>query len=551
MTKKNTREPVRERGNNHEKACYPCPSCGPKGRKKTQVAAGITPTPVVLLPYQQRWLADQSDVKVCEKSRRVGISWAEASEAVLYSAVEVGGDDTHYIGYNHEMAREFINDCATWARHFQKAAGAVQEFLYKDEDKDILSYRINFASGHEIVAHSSRPKNLRGKHGVVVIDEAAFHDDLEGLKAAAIALLMWGGKLRIISTHFGEDNPFNSLVKEIRERKWPYSLHRITFDDALTDGLYKRICLVQGKEWSQEAEVAYRQGMMDKYGESADEELFCIPSKGSGSWIPQAAIEQCMDPSVPVVRLECPADFALKSDDYRTSFVRQWLEENVLPLAKLLDKNQNHYFGEDFGRTGDLTVFWPLAEEKMLRYRTPFVIELGNVPFRQQEEILFALVDALPRFCGGAMDARGNGQALAEFAMQRYGERVQQVMLTAEFYRENCPPYKAALEDRTIIMPKSSDVLNDHRQVVMERGVASISDGGRQKGTDGKQRHADTFVAAMLAWFARSKPYQPVEYTSALRRKADGGEPVAGASFAHDDDYHVERGYGHHAGASY
>ena len=32
-----------------------------------------------------------------------------------------------------------------------------------DERSDILAYRIRFASGHKIVALSSRPSNLRGK----------------------------------------------------------------------------------------------------------------------------------------------------------------------------------------------------------------------------------------------------------------------------------------------------------------------------------------------------------------------------------------------------
>src|SRR4051812_17477820 len=82
---------------------------------------------------------------------------------------------------------------------------------------------------------------------------------------------------------------------------------------------------------------------------------------------------------------------------------------------------------------------------------TPFVVELRNIPFEQQRQILFYIVDRLPRFRAGKLDARGNGQFLAEVAMQRYGAtRIEQVMLTAEWYRANMPPYKAAFEDDTI-----------------------------------------------------------------------------------------------------
>ncbi len=42
--------------------------------------------PVVLMPYQQRWVADTSPLKVMEKSRRTGITWAEASDNVLTAA---------------------------------------------------------------------------------------------------------------------------------------------------------------------------------------------------------------------------------------------------------------------------------------------------------------------------------------------------------------------------------------------------------------------------------------------------------------------------------
>ena len=31
--------------------------------------------PAVLMPYQQRWVADTSPLKVIEKSRRTGITW--------------------------------------------------------------------------------------------------------------------------------------------------------------------------------------------------------------------------------------------------------------------------------------------------------------------------------------------------------------------------------------------------------------------------------------------------------------------------------------------
>src|ERR1700719_441856 len=210
----------------------------------------------VLLPYQVRWIADTAAVKVAEKSRRVGITWAEAADAAL-SAAAISGMDTWYLGYNRDMAREFVETAAAWARQFNKAARAIEEIALEDERRDLLAYRIRFSSGRKIVALSSRPSNLRGKQGRAVIDEAAFHDDLRGLLKAALAFTMWGGLVRVISTHNGAANSFNELVNEIRAGRKHYSLQRITIDDALGDGLYHRICSKLGRKWSSANEAQW------------------------------------------------------------------------------------------------------------------------------------------------------------------------------------------------------------------------------------------------------------------------------------------------------
>lgn len=477
----------------------------------------------VLLPYQKRWIKDEATIKVVEKSRRVGISWAEAADDALYAA-SAKGDDVWYIGYNKDMALEFINDCGHWARHYELAASSMEEVVIDDEDKDILSYRIKFSSGKRITALSSRPTNLRGKQGRVVIDEAAFHDDLPGLIKAAIALTMWGGQVRIISTHDGDDNPFNELIQDIRAGKRPYSLHRVTLDEALDQGLYKRICEILGREWSEEGETAWRQELIDSYGEDAEEELFVIPSRGSGVYLTRALVESCMDPDIPVLRWSCPKGFAELPEHIRQAAANDWCEEHVLPVLSALNPKLATYYGEDFGRSGDLTIIMPLQEQQNLHYRTPCIIELRNVTFEQQKQVLFYVVDRLPRFMGGAMDARGNGQYLAEVAMQEYGAaRIQQVMVSTEWYREAMPRYKAALEDKTITLAKDADILNDHRAVRMEKGVARVPENMRSKGSDSGQRHGDAAIAGAMAIYAvNTTPYYEPEYQSLGKRHFAG-----------------------------
>src|SRR5579862_2023726 len=217
-----------------------------------------------LLPYQRKWISDRAQVKVCEKSRRVGITWCEAADRALAAAAK-DGIDTWYIGYNKDMALEFVETAAWWAREFDRVARRIEEIAVEDNARDILAYRVRFASGHKIVALSSRPSNLRGKQGCAVIDEAAFHEDLDGLLKAALAFTMWGGSVRVISTHNGAASAFNELVGDIRAGRKPYSLHRITLGEAVTQGLYKKIAAHRKREWSPEAEAAWVREVEDFY----------------------------------------------------------------------------------------------------------------------------------------------------------------------------------------------------------------------------------------------------------------------------------------------
>jgi phage FluMu gp28-like protein len=480
----------------------------------------------VLLGYQKRLLTSTArhSVTVVEKSRRTGATWALGAQAVLTAGSKrsAAGMDTMYIGYNLDMAREFIDVCGMWAKAFNKIAFAAEEFLFPDgtgsdgADRHIQAFRIRFASGFEIVALTSKPRSLRGRQGFVIVDEAAFHDDLKELLKAALAFLIWGGKVCIISTHDGEDNAFNELIQDIRTGKKKYSLIRFDFDDALEDGLYQRVCLRTGQTWTPELEAEWRASILADYGDAADEELFCIPSKGSGTFLPSSLIRSRMGDGVPVLRLECPDDFVFRPEADRISFINDWLEDHVAPLLKDLDKRQRHVFGEDFARVADLSVIWPFAIARDLRLDTPFTIELRNVPYEQQKQILFYVIKGLPRFSGGAMDATGNGAYLAEVAQQEFGEHmIEPVHFSQGWYRDNTPKFKAAFEDGDIrTIPRDDDTLNDLRAFKQIKGVAQIPSDQRtlDKAKAGRKRHGDAGIACLLGHYASERDVPEYDY---------------------------------------
>jgi len=477
--------------------------------------------PAVLLPYQQKWVADDAQLKVGPKSRRIGLTWAESADDVLIAGADksAGGQNVYYIGYNQDMGLEFIEACGMWAKAYNYAATEIEEGIWAEdeEDKFIKTFTIRFPeSGHRIVALSSRPANLRGKQGVIVLDEAAFHMALDELLKAALALLIWGGKVRVISTHDGEENAFNQLVNDIENGVRKGSVHRTTFKEAVDQGLYRRVCMRLGKDWNQTEEEAWIKDVYDFYGDAATEELDVIPKAGSGSYIPSILIEQSMY-DAPVLRLAYKDDFSAMAEHLRRIDVDSWINENLDPLLDGLNGNLDHVYGQDFARTGHKSVIVPMMLSKNLTRWVPFVLEMHKVPTRQQEQILWHIIKRLPRWQAGAMDATGNGETLAEYTADEFGSRVEPIKLNDAFYGANMPVFKSAIEDGLVKFPRHADIRRDMRSISVVKGIPKLNKESEYEGSDGLKRHGDTAVAIFLAYYASLQSHGEIDFTEVPR----------------------------------
>ena len=469
--------------------------------------AAVSKVPHILLPYQARWHRDKSIVRICRKGRRVGFTWgAWAAEAAGEAALASGGMDQFYMGYNQGMAAEFIGDCATFARWYglicSKVDVGLQQVVIDDEKRDIVTYKIKFASGHKIEALSSMPHNWRGRQGHARIDEAGHHQKLKPVITGALAYRIWGGRISIGGTLNGEDDEFTDLLKSVEKGSLPWSLHTVTFTQAIRDGLYKRICLVTKQPWSPEAEAKFIAEVRADYpsAEFADQELECIPVRGSGAFFSRLLLEKCADSSCDVLRIAKPADFVL--DPQRLAITQQWFEDVVAPRIALLPPDQRTVFGQDFGRNGDLSVIVVGQKSTGLGWRTPLRIELRTIPFDCQWLIVKLLGRTLPLFAHAKFDARGNGQSHAEAAVQEFGpSRVERVMFTPKWYDEHWPKYHHAYEDGEIETFGDEDWIQDHRSVILVNGQARVSE-ARIKGSDGHDRHGDAAIAGLLMWAA-------------------------------------------------
>jgi phage FluMu gp28-like protein len=513
--------------------------------------------PKVLLGYQGKTveLLESTGVRVLfiEKSRRIGETWALASYAVLRAAraKDAGGMDAMYISYSQEMTREFVDACAMWARAYSIAAADADEFLFADQNpadptdtRSIQAFRIRFASGFEIVALSSAPRTLRGKQGLVIIDEAAFVDNLKELLKAALAFLMWGGQVVVCSTHNGTENAFNEEVQKILAGRSKYKHLKIDFDMALMDGLYQRICLVTGEEWSPAAEAVWRQDIIDFYGEGADEELFCIPTMGTGAWLTAPLIEARMTllpEEAPIIRIDLPDDFLHRPELERRHLMAPHVEA-VQKALKGLNPRWLHAFGYDPARLADPAIMGLLAIDGLLKRRSALTVEMRRVPFQEQFAIASDILGVAPRLIGAAIDATGMGMQLAEDLGRKFGLRedeessglVWAIKLNPGWYNEHLPPLKTAFEDGSIALVRDADHLGDLRLVKIIRGVPQVPPERTDQKVDAgdgpkKKRHGDFAVMLGLAHFASRMQWHeygyqavPTSTTAASPQGSDG-----------------------------
>lgn len=494
-----------------------------KSRKKTN-------TYDIFLPYQKEWLEDRSDLKIIEKNRRCGISWTDSADSVLDAAPANGWTNTYYMSFNKDNCRQYIEDAGEWAKKLGYAVSEIieeEEPLLDDEEKSITTYRITFSSGAEIMGLPGVSRSLRSKQGNVVIDEAAFFDDLDSVLQAAKALVMWGGRIRVISTHNGDDNPFNILIKNIRsgkEKEW--SLHRITFREAMAQGLYQRICLKQGRKWTPEADKEFMDKMYRIYGDNPDEELDVIPRASGDRYFGRGLLDHATADadSYDIRRLECSDSFLHKNESFKNREIEKFFNQEVRPVLGALEGQV--FGGNDFGRSGDLTTYWFAEEVSKTQLAVRLIVEIKNAPFEQQQLFNDYVTDWLSerkKFGGLAIDSRGNGQQIGEHAMLRHPGASIQVMETNAWYAKYGTDLHGLMESGDFTVPDDETIKADFALVVLKNGIPTIP-AVRTSDRDSKgKRHGDGASAAMLcvcAWRECAADPAPSFFVAEKKKKS-------------------------------
>jgi len=435
--------------------------------KRTTEASGK-----YFLPYQQAWVRDASPLKIMEKSRQVGISYADAYDSVVKAALRGARHDVWISSRDEAQARLYLNDCAAWARILELGARTLKLRVLPD-DEGGSAQALEFASGRRIYSLSSNPNALAGKRGHVKLDEFALHQDQRLLYRVAKPT-MWGGQLCIISTHRGALSVFNEILRGIRERgnAMGWSLHSVPLERAVSDGIVERINAKRGTTESRES------FMRRLRAECLDErqwlqEYCCVPCAVHEEFLSPELLAACTEPN------------CLRTIEY--------LGQCPNPI----------YLGVDVARRKDLCVIdagESIGDVVWDRLR----IELLDQPFDRIEMELYRLLELAPvqRAC---IDATGLGLQLAERARQRFGWKAEPVVFTAAVKEELAFTFKADLERRQVRLADDEPL---RRDLLSLRKETTQSGRPRFAGSS-EDSHCDRFWAKALRQHAARRPVGP------------------------------------------
>jgi len=429
----------------------------------------------LLLRYQRAWVLDPARIKLMEKSRQIGISWASAYSMVRRKSLAGARYDGWVSSRDEIQARLFLEDCKHFAGILNTAVRDLGVQLVENEK----TYVLEFANGCKINSMSSSPDAQAGKRGDRLLDEFALHKDPRKLYAIAYPGITWGGQLEIVSTHRGSHNFFNEIITEIREKGNPkkISLHRVTLEDALEDGFLWRLQqkLSPEDERQEMDESAYfdfiRGGCADE--ESFLQEYMCVPADDASAFLSYDQIASC-------------------EYDRNPANLSDWSD-----LSDLSDRPL--YIGVDVGRKHDLTVIWVNSFEGE-RHLCRRLICLAGMKFSAQEEVLYRFL-ALPNMRRCCIDATGLGMQLAERAQEKFGSyRVEGVKFSGPVKEDLAYPFRAAFEDLNLRIPFDPKLRADLRAVKKETTAAGNIRFSADRGENG---HSDRFWAGALAIHAR------------------------------------------------
>ena len=434
------------------------------------------------LPYQKRWIQDDSPMKLYAKSRRIGITYATSYRANAKCLRKPGF--TQWVTSRDELtAREFVTDyVAKWAKASNVVCKGLagDRFEVVDELHGIRAFAVDYSNGSRIISLSSTPEAFAGKGGDVLIDEADLHKDSGKVIDMALPCTTWGGQLEMVSAlsvDGGPATPFYKMLEDARRgNPMGWSLHETTIEDAVREGFVRRLSAVTGTPLDDDAWLASMRAKC-RTQDAWDTQYMLKPNTAAGALLPYDLIAAC----------EVTASGAGQSARSASG-----QDEAV---------NAPVYAGYDVGRKKDLGVWFELSRVGDVLWQTKYRV-FDRAPFRAQFDFIanrLRVSRNLVRLC---IDATGMGMMLAEELQNLFGRyRVEAVNFSAPVKEALAMPLKAAFEDRRIRIASDPEIREDLHKV---KKTTTAAGNIRFEGERDDSGHSDRFWALALAVHAAS-----------------------------------------------
>jgi phage FluMu gp28-like protein len=452
---------------------------------------------VPVLAYQDRWIMDDSQLKIAVWSRQSGKSFAAALRAVL-KCLE---SRTQYIilSKGERQSRLFMEKVKDFCVFFKKLKALPAFAELETDDKTMEVYFPHNRS--RIIGLPANPDTARGYSGHIVLDEFAFHGDAHKIFAACFPIITRGYSIEVISTPNGTAGKFYEIAKQAglvgkdetgnskletgpaSDFQFPvsrsiWSGHKVDIYDAVAQGLPANIGLL-------------RSGCDDE--ETWLQEYGCQFLSDAQNYIPVELISTCVHEEATT---EWPEKLSVVSGPLSVARRPPSVATDHGPRTT----DRELYLGVDIGRKRDLTIAW-LFEKVGGVLWSRLLLTMKGVTFDEQEKAIFRLLDMGVRRAG--FDASGIGMMLAEHAVQKYGAVVEPTTFTAQLKERLAPMVKQAFEERTVRIPDNREVRADINSV---KRFVTLAGNVRFDAEHTDRGHADRFWALAMVVNAASEP---------------------------------------------
>ncbi len=211
-----------------------------------------------LLKYQADWVADRSPVKLWHTDRRIGSTWAALHEVVEVARAEDGGPVIVVVQTTadaREVADEISEILGTPPQpHYHP----IQEGTRHPIIIEVLGFP-KFKAWHRWVTSGVAAGLHLARPALVLFNEAVWSVPVpadvqaKGFASSVVDVLAarFGTAPRVAMVCCGTDHRPWEMICSLASQSG-FAVHNTTVDDALADGLGRKICEKAGRDWSEQ-----------------------------------------------------------------------------------------------------------------------------------------------------------------------------------------------------------------------------------------------------------------------------------------------------------